>query len=1404
MATTRLSTALAALALMYAAASPAQVVINEVDYDQVGADTAEYLELYNAGPAAVNLDNYTVELVNGSGGGAAVYDTIDLPNVSLAAGDYYVICANAATVPNCDLDDGPNTDFIQNGAPDGIGLRLSGVLVDAVSYEGNTGAPYTEGTGTAAADSNTIGLIGISRLPDGTDSNNNNADFSLRCISPGFANVSGTTGCLDPAAAPTISADDIFDFEGTGGTTTFSVEVVLGAPAPTGGIAVPYATADGTATVADGDYVAASGTLSIAAGASSGFIDLTVNADSTPEGDEEFYLDLGPASAGILGTRRVTVFVDNDDTATVSIANASVVEGDMGNTPMVFTATLSAPIASDCEFGVEIFGVPPGTPATPDVDFVNATAQVTIPAMQTQATFEVQIIGDTLPEDDEQFVVETFGEPFVCDIFSASAIGTILDDDAPITVSIDDVTLAEGNAGPTPFQFTLSLSAPAPAPLQYRVYTQDGTATAPDDYTAISPGTPLFVNFAVGETQQPVTIQVNGDTTLEADESFSVVVAAGGAVAPEGLPPTLATGIGTILNDDVPTLTIAGTSVIEGTGAGSTVAEFTVTLSAQPAPASPVTVNYATASGSALSGTDFTATSGTLTFVNGGALTQTIVVPITRDAIDESDEDFTVTLLAPVNATLGSPSTATGTIEDDDTATPSVNSISLAEGNSGTTAFTFTVSLSTQASTTRNYIAYTADGTAVAPGDYTAISAATPVGVVFAAGDVEETVTVLVNGDSTVEPDEGFQLLLAFPGNGAPEGGGPPVLASGTGTILNDDVERLLTIGDVSVVEGTGAGSTVANVVVTLSAEPAAGNPVTVNYTTASGSATSGTDFTATSGTLTFVNGAALTQTIAVPVTRDAIDESDEDFSLTLSTPVNATLGVPSTATGTILDDDTATPSVNSISLAEGNSGTTAFTFTVSLSTPASTTRNYIAYTADGSAIAPADYTAISAATPVGVVFAAGDVEETVTVLVNGDSTVEPDDSFQLLLAFPGNGAPEGNGPPVLATGTGTIQNDDTATLSISGGSVSEGNAGNTPLSFTLTLSNPVDGAVSVTFATADGTATVADNDYQAASGTVNFPSQSTTQTISVNVIGDLEVEPDQGFTVNLSNLVAPAGVSLGTASATGTILNDDATSFTISGGSVVEGTGGNTTLVYTVTSSAPAKDPVSVQYATGGGTATAGSDYTAASGTVVFSGGQTSQSINVTVIGDNLVEPDETVIVTLSNPNGGTITTATATGTIVNDDFASLSIADIALPEGNPGGAAAPEGAGGLTPFVFTVSSSNPSATPITVNFQTADGTALAPADYIAGTGPVTIPAGATTGTLTVQVVPDTMIEANETFFVNLSGASGATIADAQAIGTIIGDDLLAPIPTLGEHGRWLLALLLASLGAFVLARRR
>jgi predicted extracellular nuclease len=170
-------------------AASTTVVINEVDYDQASFDTAEFLELKNVSASAIDLDPYVVQLVNGTGGGAVVYDTIELPAVSLAAGDFFVVCANNATVTNCDLDDAPDTDFIQNGAPDAIGLRTESALVDALSYEGNSGPPYFEGSGTGLEDNPNAGTNSVSRCPDGTDTDVNNVDFVFVPSTPGTANA---------------------------------------------------------------------------------------------------------------------------------------------------------------------------------------------------------------------------------------------------------------------------------------------------------------------------------------------------------------------------------------------------------------------------------------------------------------------------------------------------------------------------------------------------------------------------------------------------------------------------------------------------------------------------------------------------------------------------------------------------------------------------------------------------------------------------------------------------------------------------------------------------------------------------------------------------------------------------------------------------------------------------------------------------------------------------------------------------------------------------------------------------------------------------------------------------------------------------------------------------------------
>lgn len=216
---------------------------------------------------------------------------------------------------------------------------------------------------------------------------------------------------------------------------------------------------------------------------------------------------------------------------------------------------------------------------------------------------------------------------------------------------------------------------------------------------------------------------------------------------------------------------------------------------------------------------------------------------------------------------------------------------------------------------------------------------------------------------------------------------------------------------------------------------------------------------------------------------------------------------------------------------------------------------------------------------------------------------------------------------------------------------------------------------------------------------------------------------------------------------------------------SVLEGNSGFVPASFVVTIDHPVTDTVRVAYATQDSTATAASgDYQATSGVVTFLPGQTSQLITVNVSADLQEEPDEVFLVNLASPSKAVILDGQGQGTIQTDESIAISIGDVT----------APEGTGPSTAFGFTAALSHRSGAPVSVSYQTADGTATAGADYTGKSGILTIPAGDSLGLITVNVVGDATVEPDETFFVNLSNPSNATIADGQGLGTIQNDDCL------------------------------
>ena len=220
----------------------------------------------------------------------------------------------------------------------------------------------------------------------------------------------------------------------------------------------------------------------------------------------------------------------------------------------------------------------------------------------------------------------------------------------------------------------------------------------------------------------------------------------------------------------------------------------------------------------------------------------------------------------------------------------------------------------------------------------------------------------------------------------------------------------------------------------------------------------------------------------------------------------------------------------------------------------------------------------------------------------------------------------------------------------------------------------------------------------------------------------------------------------------------------------MAEGNAGQTAFRFTVSLDRAQSAPVTVDFATADGTATAPSDYAAGQGTVTFAPGETAKTVTVQVNGDTTVEPDETFNVNVANAAGNAaIADAQGVGTIVNDDQpvvvppSRISINDVRMAEGNAG----------QTAFRFTVSLDQAQATPVTADFATANGTATAPSDYARTSGAVTFAPGETAETVTVLVKGDRTKEPDETFAVNLSSATAnATIIDGHGVGTIVNDD--------------------------------
>ncbi len=456
------------------------VVINEVDYDQGGSDDAEFIELYNPCGFSVDLNTYSIQLVNG--GNNSTYQIINLSG-SLASGDYYVICANSANTANCDLDVSPDTDLIQDGAPDAIGLFDGANLVDALSYEGDVSG-FVEGSGTGLVDDGSENDSGLSRYPNGSDTDMNNVDFSPRCITPGAANTDDdsfcgiTTNCLTTLFSGGNGSDgNMFDItnNGSDNLTIISFEVNLDAGTHT--IEVYYTTSTSTYignetdasawTLLGSETVTSAGVNSMTAVNISGLTlspsqskglyvtdiggqDMNYTNGTSTSNDGVLLINLNPGVGKSYpfgstfsprqwnGTICYSTSPPSTTELSITATDADKAEENSGNTAFTFTVTRSGDVSGATT--VDYDGTGSGSDPANAADFGGTlpSGTVSFAATETSKLITIDVSGDTDVENDEGFTVTLSNSSGGATITTATANGTIQNDDCTLLTWYQD------------------------------------------------------------------------------------------------------------------------------------------------------------------------------------------------------------------------------------------------------------------------------------------------------------------------------------------------------------------------------------------------------------------------------------------------------------------------------------------------------------------------------------------------------------------------------------------------------------------------------------------------------------------------------------------------------------------------------------------------------------------------------------------------------------------------------------------------------------------------------------------------------------------------------------------------------------------------------------------------------
>ncbi len=952
-------------------------------------------------------------------------------------------------------------------------------------------------------------------------------------------------------------------------------------------------------------------------------------------------------------------------------------------------------------------------------DFSLSPASLTIAAGETSNTIEIDIQDDTRDENNETLVCD-ITVPFGLDAGITSHTYTINDDEDQPTVTFATAT-SSGTEG-TLKSLTVNLNQDAGLTVTVPWSFQSGSSTASSNDLTPTSGT---LTFEEGESSSAIEFTPTDDAIDEEDETIyiqfgALTNATYGAIT--GHQVTVADG------DDQPEIDFSTTTSTQLESAGS----ITIYVELNTPSGLETSVNYSISGTSTGGGTDHDLGSGTATITAGEGST-TINFNIVDDALDEDNETIILSLSSPNNSTLGSNTTHTITITDNDSEPFVAFDATESDGGEGVTPASIAVSLSAVSGREVNVNYAVSGGTASGSGtDYTFTDGT----LTFDAGETSKNLSLIVVDDAIDEPDETVIFALSGASN-ATIGTNDEF----TYTINDNDTEP--TIGFTAASSSKGENSGTSSIQISLTAQ--SGNDITVDYFISGGTADGGgEDYTITEGTASITSGNT-TASFNVTIVDDDLDENSETIVIGLQNPVNVSLSGNTTHTMTITDNDDAPTVAFESAASSGLESASPAQLTVNLSTISGLDIT-IDYAVSGGTTAEGSGTDFTLADGT-LTFNAGDSSETIDITVINDALDENSEDVEVTLSSPSNATLGGT-----TVHTYTINDEDPKpTIGFSSTSGSADEATSPTLTVELSAVSGLD--ITVDYAVTGGTASGGGADYTFADGTFTIDAGDNSATTDITISDDDSDEANETIIVQLSNPSSTTSINAGSGTYTHTIIDNDAAptiQFSASSSSENEDAGD---VQLTIELSTASGRDVSFDYAvTGAGTASGtGTDFTFTDGSKTITAGNSSTTIPITIADDSIDENDETVVIELTNPTNGTIAGNTTHTLTITDDDATPTISFDNLSKSSSEGIAAP---------TIGLSLTAASGLDVSVDYTVSDGTATGSGeDYTLSSGTISISAGDETATIIPSVIDDNTDEDDETFTVTLTNGSQSNV---------------------------------------------